>query len=49
LEADGLLAIALQHELDHLDGVLLVDHVSKMKRSIIMRRMKKARRLQAAE
>ncbi len=49
LETDGLLAIAVQHELDHLDGVLLVDHVSKMKRNIIMRRMKKARRLQAAE
>ncbi len=49
IEAQGLLAIALQHEIDHLDGVLLVDHLSKIKRNIIMRRMKKARRLQAAE
>jgi len=49
IEAGGLLAIALQHEIDHLDGVLLVDHLSKMKRNIIMRRMKKVRRLQAAE
>jgi peptide deformylase len=49
IKAEGLQAIALQHELDHLDGVLLVDHLSNIKRSIIMRRMKKLRRLQAAE
>jgi peptide deformylase len=49
IKADGLQAIALQHEIDHLDGVLLVDHVSTIKRNIIMRRMKKLRRLQAAE
>ena len=49
VRATGLLAIALQHEIDHLDGVLLVDHVSTIKRNIIMRRMKKMRRLQAAE
>ena len=48
-KATGLLAIALQHEIDHLDGVLLVDHISKIKRNIIMRRMKKMRRLQTAE
>jgi len=49
IKAEGLQAIALQHELDHLDGILLVDHLSTIKRSIIMRRMKKLRRLQAAE
>jgi peptide deformylase len=49
VEAEGLQAIALQHEIDHLDGVLLVDHISTIKRNIIMRRMKKLRRLQAAE
>jgi len=49
IEAEGLQAIALQHEIDHLDGVLLVDHISTIKRNIIMRRMKKLRRLQAAE
>ena len=49
IKAEGLQAIALQHEIDHLDGVLLVDHVSSIKRNIIMRRMKKLRRLQAAE
>jgi len=49
IEAEGLQAIALQHEIDHLDGVLLVDHVSTIKRNIIMRRMKKLQRMQAAE
>ena len=49
IKAEGLQAIALQHELDHLDGVLLVDYLSTIKRSIIMRRMKKMRRLQAPE
>ena len=49
IKAGGLQAIALQHELDHLDGVLLVDHLSAIKRSIIMRRMKKLRRSQAPE
>lgn len=40
-DADGLLAVCVQHEIDHLDGVLLVDHLSTLKRSIILRRMKK--------
>jgi peptide deformylase len=38
---DGLLAIAMQHEYDHLDGVLMVDHVSLLKRRMIDREMKK--------
>lgn len=41
LEADGLLATCLQHEIDHLDGVLFVDHLSTLKRNMIMRRLKK--------
>jgi peptide deformylase len=41
LEADGLLAIALQHEHDHLQGTLFVDHLSSLKRELIRRRMKK--------
>ena len=49
IKAEGLQAIALQHELDHLDGVLLVDYLSTIKRSIIMRRMKKLRRLKTPE
>jgi len=41
LEADGLLAIALQHEMDHLDGVLFVDRLSSLKRGLIRKRMLK--------
>lgn len=39
LEAEGLLAIALQHEMDHLDGVLFVDRLSSVKRGLIRKRM----------
>ena len=39
IEAEGLLAVALQHENDHLDGVLFVDHLSKLKRDVIKRKM----------
>ena len=41
LEADGLLAACLQHEIDHLDGVLFVDHLSALKRNMILRRLAK--------
>jgi peptide deformylase len=41
IEADGLLATCLQHEIDHLDGVLFVDHLSKMKRDMLLRKLKK--------
>jgi peptide deformylase len=41
LKTDGLLAIAIQHELDHLEGVLLVDHISTLKRELIKKRMKR--------
>jgi len=47
IEAGGLLARCLQHELDHLDGVLFVDHLSTLKRNMIMRKLQKARRLRA--
>ncbi len=42
--ADGLLAACLQHEIDHLDGVLFVDHLSALKRNMIMRRLAKEQR-----
>jgi peptide deformylase len=45
LEADGLLATCLQHEMDHLNGVLFIDHLSKLKRSIALRKLQKAKRL----
>jgi peptide deformylase len=45
LEADGLLATCLQHEMDHLEGVLFIDHISKLKRSMALRKLQKAKRL----
>jgi len=44
VEADGLLAACLQHEIDHLDGVLFVDHLSALKRNMILRKMAKERK-----
>jgi peptide deformylase len=41
IEADELLAACLQHEIDHLDGVLFVDHLSALKRNMIMRKLAK--------
>lgn len=48
IAAKGMLAACLQHEIDHLDGILFVDHISLIKRSIILRKLAKARRAQAA-
>lgn len=48
LEADGLLAACLQHEIDHLDGVLFVDHLSALKRNMILRRLAKELKQKAA-
>jgi peptide deformylase len=47
--ADGLLAACLQHELDHLDGVLFVDHLSALKRNMILRRLAKEMRQKREE
>jgi peptide deformylase len=44
IEAKGLLATVIQHEMDHLEGVLFVDHISAVKRSIILRKLAKAKR-----
>ena len=49
LEAKGLLATCIQHEIDHLDGVLFVDHISALKRNIILRKLVKAKRMKAPE
>ncbi len=48
LEAEGLLAACLQHEIDHLDGVLFVDHLSALKRNMILRRLAKELKQKAA-
>ncbi len=47
LEAEGLLAICIQHEMDHLNGVLFIDHISRLKRDRIIRKLKKEQRLAA--
>jgi peptide deformylase len=44
LEADGLLARCIQHEMDHLEGVLFVDHLSALKRNIILRKLTKTKK-----
>jgi peptide deformylase len=49
MEADGLLSACLQHEIDHLDGILFVDHLSPLKRNMIMRRLAKEQRLKHDE
>ncbi len=43
-EADGMLATCIQHEIDHLDGLVFVDHISGLRRGIILRRLMKARK-----
>ena len=45
IEGEGLLAICLQHEIDHLDGVLFVDHLSRLKRERLCKKLEKARHL----
>ena len=44
MEADGMLATCIQHEMDHLDGILFVDHISALRRSMILRRLSKSKR-----
>ena len=46
-DADGLLATCVQHEIDHLDGVLFIDHLSKLKRDRVMTKFKKAAKREA--
>jgi peptide deformylase len=49
IEAEGLLSACLQHEIDHLDGVLFTDHLSALKRNMIMRRLAKEQRQKREE
>jgi len=49
LSAKGLLAVCLQHEMEHLDGVLFIDHLSSIKRNIILRKLVKLRKAEARE
>jgi peptide deformylase len=47
LDADGLLATCVQHEIDHLNGVLFIDHLSRLKRDRVMKKYTKAARLRS--
>jgi peptide deformylase len=47
IAAEGLLATCLQHEIDHLDGVLFIDHLTSLKRNIILRKLLKAKKAAA--
>ncbi len=49
LDAEGILAIAIQHEIDHLNGVLFIDHISRLKRDRVTRKFAKAARKAAEE
>jgi len=44
LKADGLLATCIQHEMDHLEGILFIDYLSKLKKSIIIKKLSKINR-----
>ncbi len=44
IEADGLLATCLQHEIDHLNGVLFIDHISRLKRDMVIKKFTKLAR-----
>jgi peptide deformylase len=47
IAAEGLLATCLQHEIDHLDGILFIDHLTSLKRNIILRKLLKAKKAAA--
>ncbi|MBO1075329.1 peptide deformylase [Roseomonas marmotae] len=49
MEADDLLATCIQHELDHLDGVLFVDHISALKRNMLLRKLAKELKARARD
>ena len=46
MACEGLLATCVQHEIDHLDGILFIDHISSLKRNMILRKLLKARKEQ---
>jgi len=48
MDADGLLAVCIQHEMDHLEGKLFVDYLSELKRQLIRRRLEKERKQRSA-
>ena len=49
LLADDFLAIVLQHEIDHLDGILYIDRISRLKRNMLLKKLEKARKEESEE
>jgi len=49
ITADGLLSIAMQHEIDHLDGILFIDYLSKLKRDKLLKHLEKRRKRESGE
>ena len=49
LECDGLLATCIQHEMDHLEGILFIDHLSRLKRQMVLKKLKKSAQLRQRE
>lgn len=49
LHCKEMLAVCVQHEMDHLEGILFVDHLTRLKRQMILRKLTKAKKLMAAE
>ena len=49
MEAEGLLATCIQHEMDHLEGLLFVDHISALKRNMILRRLTKQKKAEKSD
>jgi peptide deformylase len=47
IDAEGLLATCLQHEIDHLNGVLFIDHISRLKRDMVIKKFTKAAKIRA--
>ncbi len=47
MEASGLTATCIQHEMDHLEGILFIDHLSRLKRSMVLKKLAKQKRLEA--
>ena len=49
IDCEGMLAVCIQHEMDHLEGVLFIDHLSRLKREMMLKKLAKARKLSARE
>jgi peptide deformylase len=44
-DLEGLMATCIQHEIDHLEGILFIDHLSRLKRNMALKKLEKARKL----